>query len=98
MNLKGKQRKYLRGLAHHYKPHVIIGKNELTKGSLNSINESLESKELIKVKFFDNLCKNKSISIIETSLKCFVIGNIGKILIIYRQNEDVDKRKIILSK
>ena len=45
--MNGSQRKYLRGLAHNYKPQIIVGKNELSEGSLNSMMKCLESKELI---------------------------------------------------
>ena len=94
MKLTGKQRKFLRGLAHSYNPHVYVGKNELTEGSISSISQSLDSKELIKVKFFNNDCKKKSFNPIEKKLNCNVVGNVGKILILYRQHIDPDKRKI----
>ena len=57
-NLNSKQRKYLRALAHHLDSSVIIGKNKLSTGSINSINESLFNHELIKVKFLDQINKN----------------------------------------
>ena len=50
MDLKGYQRKYLRSLAHHLKPTVFIGKNELTEGVFNSINDAFSNQELIKIK------------------------------------------------
>ena len=96
MKLTGKQRKFLRGVAHSYSPEVIVGKNSLTQGSLHSIKQSLDSKELIKIKFIDNDVKNESKKIIEEELCCNIVGDIGKILIIYRQHEEVDKRKIAL--
>ena len=96
MKLSGKQRKFLRGLAHNFTPQVVIGKNELTEGSIYSINQSLVSKELIKIKFNDNKVKVQSKDKIEKELSCNIVGDIGKILIIYRQHEDVDKRKIVL--
>lgn len=96
MKLTGKQRKLLRGLAHSYVPQVVVGKNELTEGSINSINQSLTSKELIKIKFNDNKVKNQSKEKIEKKLNCSIVGDIGKILILYRQHEDIDKRKIAL--
>ena len=50
-NLTGKQRKYLRSLAHSYKPHVIVGRNLLNDGTLHSIELTLTANELVKVKF-----------------------------------------------
>jgi RNA-binding protein len=48
--LKGSQRKYLRGVAHSYKPLVQIGKEGLSEGVLGAIDDALEAHELIKVK------------------------------------------------
>ena len=83
-------------MAHNFSPQVVVGKYELTKGSLSSINQSLDSKELIKIKFTDNNIKKQSIHIIENELNCNIVGSIGKVLILYRQQEDIDKRKIVL--
>ena len=96
MKLTGKQRKYLRGIAHSLSPNLFVGKNMLTDGCFYSMNQSLDSNELIKVKFFDNKIKNKSIEIIELKLDCNIVGNIGKVLILYRQQLNPKKRKIIL--
>ena len=52
--INSKQRSKLRSIAHHIKPSVYIGKSGLTDGVYASISESLDSQELIKVKFNDN--------------------------------------------
>ena len=48
--LKGSQRKYLRGAAHSYKPIVQIGKEGLSESVIRAIDNALEAHELIKVK------------------------------------------------
>ena len=48
--LNGKQKRYLRALAHHKKPLVQLGKEGLTDAVCTRIDESLEIHELIKVK------------------------------------------------
>ena len=48
--LNGKQKRYLRALAHHKKPLVQLGKDGLTDAVCTQIDESLEIHELIKVK------------------------------------------------
>ncbi|MBD3853005.1 MAG: YhbY family RNA-binding protein, partial [Acidobacteria bacterium] len=48
--LKGSQRKYLRGVAHSYKPQVQIGKEGLSDNVVGAIDTALEAHELIKVK------------------------------------------------
>ena len=49
--LKGSQKKYLRGLAHSLNPVVTIGRGWLSRQVIRSIDEALETHELIKIKF-----------------------------------------------
>ena len=95
MNLTGKQRSYLRSLAHNFPPAIIIGKNGLTDASITHIKELLDNHELIKIKFlstnkeyFENKLTEKTSS--------FIVGSIGKTFILYKQSSDKDRRKIIL--
>tara|TARA_Y100000590_G_scaffold452130_1_gene594685 strand:- start:218 stop:505 length:288 start_codon:yes stop_codon:yes gene_type:complete len=92
--LLSSQRKFLRAKAHHLKPQILIGKNEINEGVLNSIDESLNSNELIKVKFHQGKIDEKRKSIIVDNLKCEIAGCIGKTMILFRQNKDKDKQKI----
>ena len=94
--MNGSQRKYLRGLAHNYKPQIIVGKNELTEGSLNSMMKCLESKELIKIKFSDKDYMFSSKEILEEKLDCHIVGDIGKILIVYKKNFDKTENNIVI--
>ena len=94
--MNGSQRKYLRGLAHNYKPQIIVGKNELTEGSLNSMIKCLESKELIKIKFSDKDYMFSSKKMLEEKLDCHIVGDIGKILIVYKKNYDKTDNFIVL--
>jgi RNA-binding protein len=50
MQLTGKQARYLRGLGHHLKPVVMIGKEEINDAVLSAVEEALDVHELIKVK------------------------------------------------
>ena len=60
----------------------------------SSISESLDSQELIKVKFNENKdLKKKLISDSELKLSASVVGSIGNTVIIYKPNEDLDQRK-----
>ena len=97
MKISSKDKLKLKGMAHSFKPSVIIGKEGASKSTINSINNVLENKELIKVKF--NLFKNEKDSIskeIEDSCNATIIGQIGNILILFKQNSDIDKRKFII--
>jgi len=97
--LEGFQRKYLRGLAHGLKPVVFIGQKGLTPEVLLSAEKALERHELIKVKFNDFKGKDEKTEIsgrIEKETGAENVGMIGHIVIFYRQQEDPEKRNILL--
>ena len=96
MKLKGYQRQYLRSKAHHLKPIFIIGKNNLTDGVFNSINEAFTTHELIKIKVIDNKKKKECISKISEQIKCHIVGDIGKTMIFYKKNDNPELIKIHL--
>ena len=92
--INSKQRSKLRALAHHLKPIVNIGKSGITKGVVKSIDQALESHELIKVKFIQNKqLRDEFESDIENLFSASIVGDIGNTIILFRENEDVDKRK-----
>ena len=92
--ITSKQRSKLRSLAHHLKPVINIGKAGITDGCLDSISQALDSHELIKVKFLQNKDAKKDLKdrLID-NLHASIVGEVGNTFIIYRQNEDKDKRK-----
>jgi len=97
LELTSKQRKLLRSKAHHLKPYIIIGKNGLTKSSINSISRLLNQHELIKVKIADNENRQNIKDKILLKTSSSIVGSIGKIVIIYKESEDkedVQKIKI----
>ena len=93
--ISSKQRSKLRSMAHHLKPIVVIGISGITDGVIHSTNIALESHELIKVKFSENkTLKDEFIDVVENKLSAFVIGRIGHTLIVFRHQDDENKRKI----
>lgn len=93
--LNGKQRGYLRGVAHGLNPIVQIGKNGLTDAVLKQIDEALLKHELIKIKFIDFKDEKKEIAAqIEKNLNCEMCGSIGHIFVFFRQNKDPEKRVV----
>ena len=93
--LKGSQRKYLRGVAHSYKPQVQIGKEGLSESVLRAIDTALDAHELIKVKIaFERDERERLVPIIEERLECECVGTVGRMAIFYRENPDPEKRKI----
>ena len=97
-NLSSLQRSYLRSLAHHFEPVVLVGKNGITDGAIETIKKALESRELIKIKFRDFKDKKKSLSHqIAESTESDVVGMIGHTVILFRQNPDPEKQNIHLT-
>ena len=97
--LESFQRKYLRGLAHKFKPVVLIGQKGLTDTVLRSTEQAFEKHELIKIKFNDLKDKEqkKEISeLLNSQTGSEIIGTIGHTVILYKQQEDPEKRKILL--
>ncbi len=98
-NLKGYQKKYLRGLAHSLKPVVIIGQSGLSDSVIKAVDESLDKHELIKVKFNEFKEKDQKTEIMDLIKKktgCEMAGKIGHTAIFYRQHKDAEKRNINL--
>ena len=96
-NLSSSERSFLRSQAHHLEPVVIIGKNGLTNGTIETVNKSLESRELIKIKFHELKDNKQTISDeIAASANCHVVGMIGHTVILFRQNPDPEKQNIRL--
>jgi len=94
--LKGSERKYLRGVAHGYQPMVQIGKEGLTDNVLDAIDHAITAHELIKVKIAaDRDDREALVPVIEARLDCDCVGTIGRIAILYRQHPDPEKRKIV---
>ena len=97
MNLTTKQRQFLKGLAHHLSPVVMLGGNGLTEGVLAEIDNALNHHELIKVKIAgaDREVKQLIIDAIVRETNAVNVQTIGHVLVLYRQTED---KKITLPK
>ena len=93
-NLSSSQRSYLKSKAHHLKPHICIGKNGISDGVLHSLNNALDKHELIKVKFLAFKDSKSDIAKhISEQTNSIILGIVGNILIIFRENSDPDKRQ-----
>lgn len=96
-DLKGFQRRYLKGLAHDLKPVVFVGQNGVTKAVENALNEAFDTHELIKLKFLEFKKKEQKEQLsqaIQERTDCVVVGMIGHIVILYRRHADAKKRRI----
>ncbi|WGE36469.1 ribosome assembly RNA-binding protein YhbY [Actinobacillus genomosp. 1] len=97
ITLTTKQKQFLKGLAHHLSPVVMLGGNGLTEGVLAEIENALDHHELIKVKISgaERETKQLIIDAIVRETKATPVQTIGHILVLYRQSEE---KKISLPK
>lgn len=97
--LTGKQKRYLRGLAHALKPVAHLGKYGASDSFLRELDESLERHELVKVKFVEHKeAKDEISQQLCERLHCAVAGRVGHLLILYRPAADEQQRSIRLPK
>jgi RNA-binding protein len=97
--LKGSQRKFLRGQAHQLNPSAFIGQKGVTPALIEEINQALDASELIKLKFNDFKQKDQKkdiLDVVVSSTQSHLAGMIGHVAILYRQNKDPEKRSIKL--
>ncbi len=95
MKLTGKQARYLRGLGHHLKPVVFIGKEEVNEAVLAAVEEALNTHELIKVKLQDGcLSDRKEVAGELAERSAAAIAQIlGRTILLYRPSKE---QKILL--
>ncbi|MEO6598653.1 MAG: ribosome assembly RNA-binding protein YhbY, partial [Polyangiaceae bacterium] len=84
--LSGKQRSFLRALAHPLKPLVQIGHGGLTDAVLTAIDGALQTHELIKVRVTgnDEVSAADLVLEVEKRTRSQVAQVIGKTLVVYR--------------
>lgn len=90
IELSGKQARYLRGLGHHLKPVVMIGKDAVTDSVMKAVDEALTSHELIKVKIQEGclLDRNDVAAILAEKAGAAVAQTLGRTILLYRPGEE----------
>ena len=88
MGLNGKQRSYLRALAHHRKVVVTLGQAGFTPAVQAEIEQALQRHELLKIKLSgDREARKQALGQICQATTAQPIQEIGRIAIIYRPSE-----------
>ena len=84
--LTGKQKRYLRGIAHNLNAIFQIGKEGVHQ---TQIDDALEAHELIKVKILESCADSKNEIALELSMKtkADVVQILGRTIILYRPSE-----------
>ncbi len=91
LTLTGKQKKYLRGLAHHLEPVVYIGREGLSETVIQSVLDTLKTRELIKVKMGQNCAvpKKEAAAQLAEVTQTALVQLIGKTIILFQPNKDL---------
>lgn len=96
--ITGKQRSYLKSLAHDIDPTVYIGKAGVTDNVIKAIDMCLEARELVKVKLQDGcVMEPKDVANdMAAKLGAEFVQAIGRRFTLYRQSKE--NKKIELPK
>jgi RNA-binding protein len=94
--LTGRQRQYLRGLAHPLAPIVRVGKGGVTDAVIAETKKSLHSHELIKVRIeVDESAERKALADkLAEAADAQLAGTVGKIAILYRPRDEEPEIKL----
>ncbi len=89
--LNGKQKAYLRSLAHNIDPVFQIGKDGITDNMLRDIKNYLLKHELMKVSVLNNCMEDKaSLATIFELAGIDVIQIIGHVIVLYKKNPKLE--------
>lgn len=88
--LTGKQRQYLKGLAHDLSPIVRVGKGGVTDSVIAETKKSLHSHELIKVRVDvdDSTERKATAGRLAEATDAHLAATVGKIAVLYRERDE----------
>ncbi|MDR0267940.1 ribosome assembly RNA-binding protein YhbY [Paenibacillus sp.] len=88
--LTGKQKRYLRSLAHHLDPIFQVGKGGFNEQLVKHISEAIEKRELMKVSVLNNCLEDKYEIAEELAEKAGaeLVQVIGGTIILYKESKD----------
>ena len=88
--LSGKQLRYLRGLGHHLKPLVMLGREGVSENVIKAADAVLAAHELVKVRI-GNGClvgRGEAAAAVARETGSAVVQVLGKTFLLYRANPD----------
>lgn len=87
--LTGKQKQYLKSIAVDFPAVVQIGKEGLVPSVMESIEDVLNARELVKVKINQNSAEDihEVAMLVSAKLKCELVQVIGRNCILFRQKD-----------
>ncbi|WP_137597371.1 ribosome assembly RNA-binding protein YhbY [Paucilactobacillus kaifaensis] len=96
MELRGKQKRFLRAQAHSLRPMFSVGKEGLTENWLNQLSGALDKRELIKVNILQNadVTTKQVQQFIEDNTNIQVVQVIGHVLVLFMVSHDESMRRL----
>ena len=96
MQLRGKQKRYLRAQANHLSPIFSVGKNGLTQAWLDQLDGALDRRELIKVSLQQNTdtTVEETAQFIESNTDIQVVQKIGRVLLLFKESANEKQRDL----
>jgi len=93
--LKGKERAELRSEAHHLTPTVHIGQHGLTPALINSLDDALRTRELVKVKLGnkDDTKPKDVANALALATNSDIVQVIGRTATLFRENPEMDRKR-----
>ncbi|MGM1046630.1 RNA-binding protein [Paenibacillus uliginis N3/975] len=88
--LTGKQKRYLRSMAHHLDPLFQVGKGGSNDHLIRHISEAIEKRELLKVSVLNNCLEDPRAIAAELAegAKAELVQVIGKTIVLYKESKD----------
>jgi RNA-binding protein len=86
-----KQRAHLKSLAHHLKPVVQVGKDGITEQTVQSLEEALNTRELLKVKVLEAApmdVREGGAALVERLPGAELVQTIGRVAVVYRPHPE----------
>lgn len=95
--LSTRQIAHLRGLGQRLEPVAHLGQAGLTDALIASVNQALDSHELVKVKFHALKEERKQLAPqLAARTGSLLVQCVGHVVVLYRQHADPAKRKVQL--
>ena len=96
MNLRGKQKRFLRAQANHLQPLFAVGKNGLPQAWLAQLDGALDKRELIKVSILQNADETTGDvkEFIEQNSDIQVVQEIGRVLVLFKVSSNPKLREL----
>jgi RNA-binding protein len=97
MQLTGKERRHLRSIGAKLSPLVTIGQKSLSDSVLAEVNYALDQNELIKLKLVvaEGKARKELASELATTVNAHLVQVLGKSVLLYRENPELEGKKLI---